>query len=193
MKKKINKKIQEKDKNVADGDALSHKEEKNSDVTKETEKVISEEAKNQEEKEEKEEKDLVDYKDKYTRILAEYSNYVKQKEIELQSAIRFANRNLLLKVIDVLDDIEAGLAQESVTEETKNILNILKIKILQILAIEGVSEIELAVGDDFDSQKAEVINVVEDKQNSGKIIQILRKGYTLSDKILRTAKVVVGK
>jgi len=159
-----------------------------------TKKIEQDTIKEREELEKKEyQKDQVDYMDKYTRLLAEYSNYAKQKEIELQSIAKFANKNLLLKVIDILDDIETGLLQEGVSEETKNILNILKIKILQMLAYEGVLEIELTEGDNFDSQKAEVVTVVEDEHKSGKIIQILRKGYTLSDKVLRTAKVVVGK
>lgn len=135
----------------------------------------------------------IDYKDKFTRLLAEYSNFAKQKEAELQSTAKFANKNLLLKIIDILDDIETGLIQEQVSEETKGILNILKIKILQILAMEGVLEIELKEGDDFDPSKCEVVTTVEDKGKSGKLIQILRRGYTISDKVLRTAKVIVGK
>lgn len=135
----------------------------------------------------------IDYKDKFTRLLAEYSNFAKQKEAELQSTAKFANKNLLLKIIDILDDIESGLMQESVSEETKGILNILKIKVLQILAMDGVLEIELKPGDNFDPANSEVVNTIEDPKNSGKLIQILRKGYTISDRILRTAKVIVGK
>lgn len=135
----------------------------------------------------------IDYKDKYTRLLAEYTNFVKQKEAEMSSMAKFANKSLLTKILDIVDDIEAGLLQESLNEETKSILNILKIKTLQILAMEGVLEIELNSGDSFDSEKCEVIQTVEDEKNSGKIVQVLRKGYTLSDRILRTAKVVVGK
>ncbi len=137
--------------------------------------------------------DLVDYKDKYARLLAEYSNFVKQKDAELSSMAKFANKNLLSKLLDIVDAIEAGLMQESVTEETKGILNILNIKVLQIMAMEGVLEIEFNSGDAFDPEKCEVIQTIEEKDFSGKIIQVLRKGYTLSDRVLRTAKVIVGK
>ncbi|BDQ05014.1 MAG: protein GrpE [Candidatus Dojkabacteria bacterium] len=135
----------------------------------------------------------VDYKDKYLRLLAEYSNFVKQKEAEIQNVVKFANRNLLLKVLDVLDDIEMGLKQSMISEDTRNILNILKVKLEQLLALEGVCEIELKVGDKYDANKCEVVNSVDNQAMSGKIIEILRKGYTISDRILRTAKVVVGK
>ncbi len=135
----------------------------------------------------------VDYKDKYLRLLAEYSNFVKQKEAEIQNVVKFANRNLLLKVLDVLDDIEMGLKQSMISEDTKNILSILKVKLEQLLALEGVCEIELKVGDDYDANKCEVVNTVNQEGMSGKIVEILRKGYTMFDRILRTAKVVVGK
>lgn len=144
--------------------------------------------KNKEEKSQK-----IDYKDKYVRLLAEYTNFAKQKEIEMQNTAKFGNKNILLKVLDILDDIDSGLKQEMVSEETKNILNILKIKIQQLLAYEGVLEMEIKVGDVFNPGNCEVVNTVEDKEMSGKIIEILRKGYTISDNVLRTAKVVVGK
>lgn len=135
----------------------------------------------------------IDYKDKYVRLLSEYTNFAKQKETELSSMAKFANKSLLLKIIDILDDIEISLIQESASEETKSILNILKIKLSQILTFEGVLEIEIKIGDSFNPENCEVVTAIEDKENSGKLIQILRKGYTISDRVLRTAKVIVGK
>ena len=145
-------------------------------------------------KKNKEEKNQeIDYKDKYVRLLAEYTNFAKQKEIEMQNTAKFGNKNILLKILDILDDIDSGLKQEMVSEETKNILNILKIKIQQLLAYEGVLEMEIKLGDVFNPENCEVVNTVEDKEMSGKIIEVLRNGYTISDNVLRTAKVVVGK
>jgi molecular chaperone GrpE len=135
----------------------------------------------------------VDYKDKYIRLLAEYTNFANQKEAEISAMAKFANKNLITKILDIIDDIEAGLNQEQVNEETKSILKILKIKIMQILAMESVLEIELSPGDPFDPEKCEAVKITEDKNFSGKIVQVLRKGYTISDKVLRTAKVIAGK
>jgi molecular chaperone GrpE len=138
-------------------------------------------------------KEEIDYKDKYTRLLAEYSNFAKQKEAELQATAKFANKNLITKILDILDDIESATNQEQVSDETKSLLNIVNIKLQQLLAYEGVIEIEIKEGDNYDAEKCEVVTVIEDQKNAGKIIQILRKGYTISDRILRTAKVIVGK
>lgn len=141
----------------------------------------------------KDEKTQIDFEEKYLRLLAEYANFAKQKEIELQNVAKFANKNILIKVLDILDDIDSGLNQEMVSEETRNILNILKIKIQQILAYEGVFEIELKSGDKYDPEKCEVVDTVENNEMSGKIVKVLRKGYLISDRVLRTAKVIVGK
>ena len=67
-----------------------------------------------------------DFKDKYARLLAEFTNFQRQKDEEIKSMAKFGNSNLLSKVIDILDDIEMGLVQENISEETKNILEILK-------------------------------------------------------------------
>lgn len=135
----------------------------------------------------------IDYKDKYVRLLAEFTNFTKQKEEEIKGIVKFANKNILLKIIDIIDDIEAGLLQENTSEETKTILNINKNKLSQILVFESVEEIKINKGDTFDANTSEVIQTVEDSQNSGKIVEVLRKGYTMSDRVLRTAKVIVGK
>jgi molecular chaperone GrpE len=135
----------------------------------------------------------IDYKDKYVRLLAEFSNFSRQKEDEIKSIVKFANKNILLKIIDVIDDIDAGLQESNTTEETKSILNMVKTKLSQILLFEGVEEIKINKGDDFDATNSEVIQTIDDKENSGKIVEVLRKGYIMSDKVLRTAKVIVGK
>jgi molecular chaperone GrpE len=135
----------------------------------------------------------LEFKDKYMRLLAEFSNYQKQKEEETKSVVKFGNSNLLIKIVDILDDIEMGLMQENLNEETKNILEILKSKMTHLLSLEGVSEIEIKVGDDYDPSKCEVITTTPDEKNKGKVSQIARKGYMISDRVLRTAKVIVGK
>jgi molecular chaperone GrpE len=135
----------------------------------------------------------IDYKDRYVRLLSEFSNFQRQKDEELKSMAKFGNKNLLLKIIDVLDDVEMGLAQENVNEETKAVLTLLQSKLAHLLNIEGVQEIKLNPGDVYDPSLSEVLTMINDVQNRGKISHIARKGYLLADRVLRTAKVVVGK
>jgi molecular chaperone GrpE len=135
----------------------------------------------------------IDYKDKYIRLLSEFTQYQKQKEEEVKSMAVYGNKSLLLKMIDLLDDMESGLMQEGLGEETKSLLEMLKSKFENTMQIEGVKEIPVKVGDSYNPQTCEVLSAVEDDQNKGKVIHIARKGYLLSDRVLRTAKVIVGK
>lgn len=135
----------------------------------------------------------VNYQDKYTRLLAEFANYQRQAKQELESMAKFGNSNLLLKLLDILDDIENGLAQVEISDELKNFLTIIQSKVLHLLSLEGVIEIELERGDDFDSTLAEVLSIEDNFEMENKIIRVLRKGYKIRDRVLRTAKVIVGK
>jgi molecular chaperone GrpE len=135
----------------------------------------------------------IDYKDRYMRLLAEYTNAMKQKEEELKSMAKFGNRNLLIKVLDVVDDIEIGLTQENLNEETKGILQILQAKVQHLLSLEGVAEMEISAGANYDSSHHEVLGTVPHEEHKGKIAHIARKGYVMGDRVLRTAKVLVGK
>jgi molecular chaperone GrpE len=64
---------------------------------------------------------------------------------------------------------------------------------LHILTLEGVTELSLESGSDFDSNTAEVLTTIEDEANKGKVSHVVRKGYTIGERVLRTAKVIVGK
>jgi molecular chaperone GrpE len=135
----------------------------------------------------------IDYKEKYIRLLAEFTNYQKLKEDEVRAMAVYGNKSLLLKMIDLLDDIEVGLQQDHLGEETKDLLQMLKEKFDNTLKIEGVTEVSIKQGADYDPQKCEVITTIDDPENKGKIVQVVRKGYMISDRVLRSAKVVVGK
>lgn len=139
------------------------------------------------------ESEEIDYKEKYLRLLSEHARTIKQKDEELKSMAQYGNKSLLNKVIDIVDDIESGLNQESVSEETKTILQMLHQKVMHILTIEGVTEIPVKSGDEYSAEKCEVLTMIEDPQNKGRIAHIARKGYMIGERVLRTAKVVVGK
>ena len=127
---------------------------------------------------EKAKKESEDYKNKYLRALADYQNYEKRVSEEKAGLRQNANKELLLKLIMVLDDLEK--AQTFVKDEG---LKLIKDKFINIIKEEGVEEIQL-VGKQFDPQLSEAIEVVEgDKDNL--IKEVLRKGYSYNGKILR--------
>lgn len=135
------------------------------------------------------------YKDKYARLLAEYVNYVRIKEEEIKKSFKSANKSIILKLLDVLDALDMALEQESISE-AKEILEIVHGKIKQILEYEGVVQIGVEEGNEFNPNFSEVVATVEvdSAEENGKVIKVVSKGYKFADgEIVRMARVVVGK
>lgn len=126
------------------------------------------------------------WRNKYLRALADYQNLEKRVDQERQEFQKLVNKNLLLKFISVLDEIERAML--FIDNEG---LKLIKKKFLQILNEEEVKEIDL-IGKKFDPNLAEVIEVVQGKEDDI-IVEIVKKGYYYHDKVLRVAQVKVSK
>ncbi len=123
--------------------------------------------------------------DKYKRALADYQNLQKRVGEEKQDWVRAANRELLLRLLPVLDTLM--LASQHVDDQG------LKVSInqfLDALKSEGVKRIETQ-GKEFDPHLMECVSIEEGEEN--KVLEETRTGYMIYDKILRPAQVKVGK
>ena len=141
-------------------------------------------------KEEKEE-----YLNSWKRDLANYINY-KNRECERTQDLIFSfKENIFEKIIPILDNM--CLAERCVEDELKNnssVKGLLMIKkqLEDFLKLEGIEEIN-DVNIDFDPEMHEVIKQVKAEGDSGKIIEVVQKGYKLNNKVLRPAKVKIIK
>lgn len=149
-------------------------------MTKTDQKTEEEKAK----PEEKKETAAEEWKEKYLRALADYQNLERRTAEQIVSFQKKANQNLLLKFLEVLDDLEKG----AVFVKDQG-LQLIKDKFVKILKSEGIEEIAV-LGTSFDPQTAECIETVKGKKNNI-IIEIIRKGYVLDGEILRPARVKV--
>jgi molecular chaperone GrpE len=131
-------------------------------------------------------KQVEEYKKKYLRALADYQNLEKRVGEEREELIKIANKNLLIKILPFLDNVEK--AEIFIKDQG---LKISKDHLLQILKETGLEEIDL-IGKDFDPNLAEAIDIVPGKEDN-KVVEVLRKGYRLKDKIIRVAQVKVSK
>lgn len=136
--------------------------------------------------EKKEQRDADDWKDKFLRALADYQNLEKRQEGENERIRNQAKKNLLLKFLDILDDIESA---EIFVKDSG--LKLIKNKFINILKSEGVSEMGL-MGKTYDPHFAECVEVSTGEKDNI-IVGILRKGYKLNDDILRVPRVKVEK
>lgn len=135
---------------------------------------------------EKLKKEVEEYKNKYLRALADYANLERRVEKERQEIVVNANKNLLLKILPILDNLEK--AEIFIKDDG---LKMVKNNFYQFLKSEGVEEIQI-LGKEFDPQLAEAIEVVEGEKDNI-IVEVLKKGYKFNNKVLRVAQVKVSK
>ncbi len=125
-------------------------------------------------------------KNKYLRALADYQNLEKRIGEERFELMKMANKNLLIKILPFLDNLEK--AEVFIKDQG---LKISKDHFLQILLEAGLEEIDV-LGKEFDPVSSEAVDIVPGKEDN-KIIEVLRKGYKFEDKIIRVAQVKVSK
>ncbi len=140
---------------------------------------------------------LDDQKDKYLRLFAEFDNFKKRTFKENLEIRKSAGQDVLKVILPVLDDFdrakkaaEDDSSSESLSEGVLLVYN----KIYSVLGQKGLKAMETN-GEDFDSELHEAISEIPagSDEMKGKIIDTIEKGYYLNDKIIRHAKVVVGK
>ncbi len=118
------------------------------------------------------------------RALADYQNLEKRIAEEKSSWIKTANKDLILKILPVLDNL--FLAQKHIEDVG---LNLSIRKFLDVLREEGVERIEVS-GKDFNPHAMECVGVSEGEEN--KVLEEVRPGFIINNETLRPAQVVVG-
>ncbi|NMC35548.1 nucleotide exchange factor GrpE [Candidatus Beckwithbacteria bacterium] len=130
------------------------------------------------------EQDLEAMKQKLLRCLADYQNLEKRLEKEKQDWIKFANTDLLLRILPIADDLDR--AANFIKDPG---LDMVRSNLKTMLAEVGVEEIQ-AQDQEFDPQCMECVEQTDGPTNQ--VMSISSKGYVLHGKVLRPAKVVVG-
>jgi molecular chaperone GrpE len=132
------------------------------------------------------------------RVTADLDNYRKRAAREKQEAIKFANENLLQKLVPVLDTFDMALAatQSGKTEAVQSLQTGVSMVFQQLksaLTEAGLEEVD-AMGKPFDPNWHEAVTQQETADvPEGQVVQQLRKGYKLRDRLLRPASVIVAK
>ena len=140
--------------------------------------------------------ELAEAKDKYLRQAAEFDNYKRRNARERIELIQTAGRDVITELLDVLDDSERAQKQMDSTEDVIQIKEGVQLvfnKLRNTLNAKGLKPIE-AVNKDFNVDLHEAVTEIEaGEEMKGKVVAEVQKGYYLNDKIIRFAKVVVGK
>lgn len=139
---------------------------------------------------------LAEMQDKYIRLSAEFDNYRRRTLREKMELTKYAEENLLLKIIPVMDDFERALMHMDTATECaamKNGIDLIYGKFSEFFKQNGIKEIE-SLNADFNVDIHEAVAKVEvdDKKKKGKVVDVVLKGYYLQDKVIRFSKVIVG-
>ena len=141
-------------------------------------------------------KELDEQKDKYIRLFAEFDNFKKRTAKERYELMQNAGKEIIASLLDVLDDCERAEKQleNEENEQVKQGVQLVFNKLRSILQSKGLKAME-SINTEFDVEKHDAITEIPapTPDAAGKVIDEIQKGYYLNDKIIRHAKVVVGK
>ena len=132
----------------------------------------------------------------WQRARADFLNYKKGGVEKLGEILKYANENLILKILPILDNFDK--AEKEIPDNKKNdkfLAGVLQIKtqFQDFLKNQGVEKIK-TIGEKFDSNFQEVVEEVEKKGvESGIVLEEVQKGYKLHGKVIRPAKVKISK
>lgn len=127
---------------------------------------------------------LIEARQNQLRSFADYQNLVKRVEKEKQDWVRFASEGLLLRLLDLADNLDRA----TIFVQDKG-LQMVYMQLQQLLKEYGVKEIDV-LGKEFDPNLMECMDKAKGEPN--KVLEVKLKGYLLHDRILRPAKVIVG-
>lgn len=133
---------------------------------------------------------ISELKNKMLYQQAEFDNFRKRTMKEKAEVIAMASRDTLTALLPILDDFDRASKNEQFTEGVTLVWH----KLLSTLKSKGLKEMETAEGSDFDPDQHEAITEIPAGDALvGKVVDTVEKGYLLGDKIIRFAKVVVGR
>jgi len=136
-------------------------------------------------------------KDKYLRLFAEFDNFRKRSAREALELRQTAGKEVIVSLLDVLDDCDRAEKQLQAADNIEQVregIQLVFSKLRSVIQGKGLKAM-VSINTDFDVEKHEAITEIPAPNPSlkGKVIDEVQKGYYLNDKIIRFAKVVVGK
>jgi molecular chaperone GrpE len=137
-------------------------------------------------------KERDDYLDALQRLKAEFDNYRKRVARDQRELAARAHERLVKELVPVLDDLERALEAATEHEEGKleEGVRLVHRSLADALAKEGLAEIETS--GKFDPHLQEALLSQPSEAEEGSILQVLQKGYSLGDRVLRPARVVIS-
>ncbi len=140
---------------------------------------------------------IAELQDKYLRLAAEFDNYRKRTMKEKADIIKTAGERVISNILPVLDDMERAIKTMSSSEDVSAVkegVDLIYCKFVNTLSQDGLQKIATDNNENFNTDYHEAVALVPapSEDLKGKILDTVQNGYTLNDKVIRHAKVVVG-
>ncbi len=139
---------------------------------------------------------LKEANDKFLRLYSEFDNFRRRTAKEKLEITKNAGAQLIKELLSVVDDFDRAIQHNESAEDAESIkkgFNLIQAKFLKILESKGLAGMD-SKGEAFDVDKHEALTNIPAPSDDlkGKVVDVIEKGYTLNEKVLRFAKVVVG-
>ncbi len=140
---------------------------------------------------------VAELNDKYLRLYSDFDNFRKRTQKEKNDIYKSATGDVFKTFLPVLDDFDRALKSIETAADVQSLkegVDLIHGKLLNTLKQKGLLEME-ALNKDFDADYHEAITEIPapTEELKGKVVDVVEKGYTLDGKIIRYAKVIVGK
>ena len=129
---------------------------------------------------------------KYLRLMADFQNYRRRTEKEKNDIYAFANEKIVSELLNVIDNFERALAIATEGDCFAEGMKLIFKQLHGVLEKSGVAEIE-ALGQDFDPNFHNAVMMEDSAEyESGKVTEVLQKGYMLNNRVIRPSMVKVA-
>ena len=129
---------------------------------------------------------------KYLRLMADFQNFKRRTEKEKSDIYAFANEKIVSELLNVIDNFERALALGQEGDSFVEGMSLIFKQLQGVLEKAGVKEIE-ALGQEFDPNFHNAVMMEDtDEYESGKVSEVLQKGYTLNNRVIRPSMVKVA-
>ena len=129
---------------------------------------------------------------KYLRLMADFQNFKRRTEKEKSDIYAFANEKIISELLNVIDNFERALAAGDAADSFYQGMEMILKQLLGVLEKAGASEIK-ALGEDFDPNFHNAVMTEDSAEyESGKVTEVLQKGYILNNRVIRPSMVKVA-
>lgn len=134
--------------------------------------------------------------DSHLRLMAEFDNYRKRTLREKADLIKTGGESVIVNLLPVIDDFERALSTIKKSEDVQAVaegVELIYNKFMNFLLQQGVKPIE-PLNQPFDTETSDAVAIIPapEEDRKGKVLDCVQTGYTLNEKVIRHAKVVVG-